>query len=166
MTRINAFHSFFAAVAVSLFVAGVQAQQLPNRADPLEGITTSGQPDAEALEQLAIQGYTTIIDLRGPDEDRTFDEPAAVEELGMDYISLPVVGAGGVTFENAALLDRLLSEAAGPVLLHCSSGNRSGALLALRAKLNGADDDAALALGRGAGLTRLESVVVERLAER
>jgi len=38
--------------------------------------------------------------------------------------------------------------------------------LALRESLNGASDEAALAYGRAAGLTGLEDVVRERLAEK
>jgi len=51
------------------------------------------------------------------------------------------------------------------VLVHCGSGNRVGALLALRASLDGADDEKALALGREGGLSSLEGVVRERLDE-
>jgi hypothetical protein len=51
------------------------------------------------------------------------------------------------------------------VLLHCASANRAGALLALRAKLEGADDDTALALGVAGGVTGLKATVEERLAQ-
>jgi uncharacterized protein (TIGR01244 family) len=83
----------------------------------------------------------------------------------MSYVSIPVDGANGVTYENAELLNRILSETEGPVLIHCGSGNRAGALLSLREKLNGADNETALAVGRAGSLTRLESVVIERLQE-
>jgi len=136
-----------------------QGADLPNQAEPIAGITTAGQPSAEALAQLASQGFTTVIDLRAPDEDRGFDEATTVRGLGMSYIPLPVSGAGGVSYENASALDKILADIDGPVLLHCASSNRVGALLALRAKMNGADDEAALALGTEAGLTGLKPVV-------
>ena len=139
------------------------------RADPavLEGqsVVSSGQPDAEILSLAKDAGYTTIIDLRTEGEDRGLDEVAAVEALGMSYISLPVAGAGGISFENATALDALLSEIDGPVLLHCGSGNRVGALVALSASMAGQSDEDALAAGKQAGLTRLEPVVIERLNE-
>ncbi len=159
---------FIVFLFLNIFVfGGTEAQQdkLPNRADPLDNVTTSGQPTSGSLEALAESGYYTVIDLRGAQEDRGFDERSVVEDLGMTYFSLPVNGASGVTFENAELLDRLLSQVEGPVLLHCGSGNRVGALLALREKLNGADSEAALALGLEAGLTRLEPTVRERLED-
>jgi hypothetical protein len=51
-------------------------------------------------------------------------------------------------------------------LLHCGSGNRVGALLALRESQDGADDESALEYGRSAGLTKLEPVVIKRLEEK
>jgi uncharacterized protein (TIGR01244 family) len=137
---------------------------LPNRNDPLEGVTTAGQPNADAFAAAAAAGYRAVIDLRGAQEDRSLDERATVEGLGMSYTVLPVEGAAGITYDNAAALDRLLGELPRPVLIHCSSGNRAGALLALRAKLNGADNEVALALGVSAGLTASKSAVAEKLA--
>lgn len=131
----------------------------------VDGITSAGQPDEAALEVFADSGYATVIDIRGEGENRGFDEPAVVEELGLHYVTLPIDGKDAISFENARKLDELLSEYPGPVLVHCGSGNRVGALLALRASLGGADDESALALGREGGLTRLEPVVQERLAE-
>jgi len=150
-----------------LAFSGAQAQQgeIRNLSTPLENVSSAGQPDQLALQGLAESGYTTVIDLRRLEEDRGFDERSSVEDSGMSYISLPVDGANGVTFENAQLLDGLLAEIDGPVLIHCGSGNRVGALLALRESLNGADDEAAIALGREGGLRSLEATVLERLAE-
>lgn len=131
----------------------------------VDGITAAGQPDEAALEVFADAGYATVIDLRGPEEDRGLDEAAVVEELGLHYVTLPIAGKDAISFDNARKLDGLLEEYPGPVLVHCGSSNRVGALLALRASLDGADDEAALALGREGGLTSLEGVVRERLAE-
>jgi uncharacterized protein (TIGR01244 family) len=156
----------FLAGLLWIAAAVVQAQEagIPNRAEPLQGITTSGQPTAQALSEIAKKGYTTVIDLRSADEDRGFDEAATVEGLGMSYISLPVSGAGGVSYENANALDKILAEIDGPVLLHCASSNRVGALLALRARINGADSADALALGLDAGLSSLRPVVEDVLS--
>jgi uncharacterized protein (TIGR01244 family) len=126
----------------------------------------SGQPDEAVLRALADAGFTTVVDLRLPREDRGLDERETVEQLGMVYAPLPISGASDITFENAGALDQLLAETDGPVLLHCGSGNRVGALFALREKLLGASSDEALAVGKAAGLTRSESVVSERLAEK
>ena len=116
-------------------------------------------------QALAEAGYAAVIDLRRPEENRGIEEQAEVERLGMSYVSIPVDGADGVTYDNASLLDQVLEQTEGPVLIHCGSGNRAGALLSLREKLNGADNETALAVGRAGSLTRLEPVVIERLEE-
>lgn len=131
----------------------------------VDGISSAGQPDKAALAVFADNGYATVIDMRARDEDRGFDEAAFVESLGMHYVAFPIASEDDVSFDSARKLDELLRSSPGPVLVHCASGNRVGALLALRASLHGADDAEALAFGREGGLTRLEPVVRERLAD-
>ena len=127
-------------------------------------ITSSGQPSEAALKVFADAGYEAVIDLRGPDEDRGYDEASAVEAAGLDYVTLPVLVSDGISVENAEKLDTLIEQYDGPVLVHCGSGNRVGALLAISKSLDGADDEEAIAYGRSAGLTRLERITRERLA--
>lgn len=153
--------------AASLGCAQESAPQPRDAASYVEGVTSLGQPDQQKLAEIDAAGYAAVIDLRGPDEDRGMpDERAAVEGLGMSYVSLPVVGAADVNYDKANELDRLLAQFDKPVLVHCGTGNRAGALLALRAKLNGADNETALEAGRDKGLKGLEGVVKERLEER
>ncbi len=135
------------------------------RFEPADGITAAGQPNENGLRELADSGYVAVIDLRTEGEDRGLDEQAVVESLGMDYVSLPIEGRGAISFENAAKLDQILAKYDQPVLVHCGSSNRVGALLALREKMNGADDEDALAFGKSAGMTSLEDTVKSRLAE-
>jgi len=135
-------------------------------AHPVDNISSAGQPDRAAFEVFAKSGYVAVVDMRGPDEDRGFDEQDAVENLGMQYVAFPIVGTNAISFENAQELDELLGEFEGPVLLHCLSGNRVGALLALRYSQSGASDAEALAYGEAAGLTRLAPVVKERVTAK
>ena len=132
----------------------------------VDGVTSAGQPDAEALKVFADAGYVAVIDMRGPDEDRGMDdEPAVVEGLGLEYVAFPIASRDEINFDAAKKLDQLLGAYDNPVLVHCGSGNRVGAVLALRESLNGADDEAAIAYGKNAGLTRLEDLVREILAK-
>ena len=145
-------------------LADLEAVVAAGKAEPVEGITAAGQPDPEALQVFAESGYTVVVDMRGPDEDRGIDDfPGVVEATGMKYVAFPVVDADEINFETAARLDEMLSGMEGPVLLHCASGNRVGALLALRESLRGADDESAIAFGKDAGMTRLEPRVRELL---
>jgi len=131
---------------------------------PVDGITSAGQPDETSLEVFANSGYAVVIDMRGPDEDRGMDDfSGAVEQTGMKYVAFPVVGKDAISFDTAARLDELLQGTEGPVLMHCGSGNRVGAVLALRESLKGASDEDAIQYGKDAGMTRLEPLVREVL---
>ncbi len=148
-------------------ITAIKAAEIKADVSLIEGrqYVSTGQPDSEILSLARDAGFTTVVDMRRPTEDRGMDEAAEVAALGMQYITLPIDGANGVTYENAAALDKILAAADGPVFLHCASGNRVGALHALSQKMAGASKEDALAAGLAAGLTRLEPVVVERLQE-
>lgn len=105
------------------------APGMENAGYPLENIATAGQPEEEHFERLAGAGYKTVVDMRVPEEDRGLDEPEIVRQLGMEYVSIPV-GHETVedeTFERFRELMR--NPERRPVLVHCSSANRVGALL-------------------------------------
>jgi uncharacterized protein (TIGR01244 family) len=125
--------------------------------NPAEDLYTGGQPTAEQLQQAATAGITTVIDLRQPTEDRGFDETATAASLGLHYVRIPVGGAAGLTPAKVQALQAALAQANGPVLLHCASGNRVGALLALMKAQQGASTEQALQFGREAGMTSLEA---------
>ncbi len=128
-------------------------------------VASAGQPTVAAISALGEAGYAAVIDLRGAGENRGYDEKALVEKHGMSYVSLPLTSADDFSFQNATELDELIASFDGPVLVHCGSGNRAGALLALRAAGRGASAEEAIELGRSAGLGRSESLVRERLEE-
>lgn len=128
---------------------------------PVDGVTTSGQPDEAAFRVFAERGYAAVIDLRAKGENRGLDEPAVVEALGMDYISLPVKGLDGISFANAKVLNRLINSYSEPVLVHCGSSNRVGALLALQTYSDTGDAELALETGKAGGLASLEGKVRE-----
>jgi len=137
------------------------------KVESVDGITSSGQLDEKALNVFAESGYSVVIDMRGPSEDRGMDDfEGAVEAAGMQYLAFPIVRTDQVSFETAAKLDALLQGIDGPVLLHCASGNRVGAVLALRHSLNGATDAESIEFGKNAGMTRLEPRVREVLESK
>lgn len=129
-------------------------------------VLSAGQPDADALHAAHEAGYTTVINLRPEGEFEDFDERALVESLGMAYRHIPVAGRAGVTEGNARALQAAIAEAGdGPVLVHCGTGNRVGALIALGEWLDGTDEEGAVAEGKRMGLTGLEAVVRELMAQ-
>lgn len=135
---------------------------------PRPDLFAAGQPTAEELAGLAAQGVRSVINLRAPDEEMAFDEQAEVERLGLHYACIPVCGPQDLTQENVRRFSEELDAARGrgPVLVHCGTANRVGAMLALDAGFNrGTPPESALALGREAGLASLEPEV-ERLLAR
>ena len=138
---------------------------LPNARQVAPGLLTGGQPTEEHLRSAAAAGYKTVISLRPGSEMAGIDESGLVDSLGMDFVSIPIGGAADLTEDNARRLDRALAHAKpGPVMIHCASGNRVGALLALRANLIHSQSAAeALSLGKAAGMTSLEDAVRDRL---
>lgn len=159
MTRFALLFSTLLAGCLSL------AAHATDFAQPQPGLHTGGQPSLEDLARLQSQGVRTVIDLRGVQEDRGYDAATEARRLGMAYVALPIAGKDDISPANARALQDLLKAQEGDVLLHCASGNRVGALLALGAALEGASQEDALTLGRAAGLTSLEPVVLERLAK-
>lgn len=139
------------------------AELLRNGRRPFAGVLTGGQPTPEQLAELGALGYTTVVNLRQPDEPDSTD-PELVASLGMRFVALPVAGAEDVNEDNARRLAELLEATAPPVVVHCASGNRVGALFALKAYyVDGKSPEEALAIGRAAGVTRLESTVRAKL---
>ncbi len=102
---------------------------LPYSACPLEGVGTAGQPSESAWADLAKAGFKAVVDLRAPEEARGHDEAAAVRKAGMEYIPLPVTP---ITLRDESY-DRfrgiMRDPARRPILVHCATANRVGALL-------------------------------------
>lgn len=139
--------------------------EIKNISNPTANVFASGQPSKEQLNTLSELGVKHVINLR-PATEQDWDEEAYVVSLGMTYHNIPVEGAAGITAENAGALSGKLEALKGEaILLHCSSGNRVGALVALQNGLATQDADAAIAVGKQWGLTRLEAKVRALLTE-
>jgi len=120
----------------------------------------SEQPDRVALARAKAAGIEMVVNLR-PDAEMAsldFDERAAVEDLGMTYVQIPVPGEGPFPAEALAALDRLVLDNEGrEIWLHCSSGNRAAGWLATHlVRRHGMGVEQALAVGRRAGITKPE----------
>ena len=137
---------------------------IPFFAAPSERILTGGKTSAEALRSAQAQGVAKVVNLCPHSEDLGFDEPALAAELGLVYENIPIASGGDLTRENAERLAQAVADASGPVLVHCMSSNRVGALFALKAHwLDGKSVDEALAEGRAHGLKAMEGGVRQLL---
>ena len=132
---------------------------------PLPGLFTAGQPAASDWVLIKADGIRTVINLRAAGELKDRNEAAEVKAAGLHYLEIPVPGGEGINLANARLLHVALAPRhGGGVLVHCASGNRAGALLALEQKdFDGASAQSALELGRKAGVTHIEPVLKKAL---
>lgn len=123
-----------------------------------------GALDEEKVAALAKAGIDVVINLQ-PDEELSFDEAAAVERAGMGYEHLPISSAADLKQLKILAFDNILRQHHGKkIAVHCGSGNRVGAAIALRAGwLRGRKMDTAMERGRSHGLTKLEDEVFKRL---
>jgi uncharacterized protein (TIGR01244 family) len=134
---------------------------LVNERHPLPRVLTGGMPKgARGFPGLAGAGVRTVVDLRS-DSEVSAETRAAADAAGLSYERVPVRTEADLDRASARALDALLDDPARyPVAIVCASGNRVGALLALRAFwLEGSTAESALDLGHAAGLTRLEPSV-------
>jgi protein tyrosine phosphatase (PTP) superfamily phosphohydrolase (DUF442 family) len=128
-------------------------------------IISFGQPNQEQLESFFSEGVEIVIDLRGPQENRGYDEESFLQSMNLAYYSLPIIDEADISYENAKVLQDIISKVDGKVLMHCGSGNRVGAMLALIARLEGLEPDAALALGEEKHLSSLRPLIIELLEQ-
>lgn len=131
----------------------------------IEGnIFSGGQPTPAEFSKLRDKGIKTVINLRPPPET-DWDQRALMSGLGIKYINLPIEGAAGISEENARTLMSLIDQNDDePLLVHCGSGNRVGALIAMaESKIKQSDVETSINEGKRWGLTRLETKVREAL---
>lgn len=117
------------------------------------GFFLGGQPESMDFEDLKREGARAVLDLRMPDEVREFDEASAVIDAELEYFPLG--------FTPRTLTDDILDQAREimrdenrqPMLVHCASANRVGAVwLAFRILDEGLSEEAALAEAETVGL--------------
>lgn len=132
---------------------------------PRPGMLSGAQITEDQLRGLSDAGYRHFISLRPTAEDGAGWEEAFSSSAGYDFERLPIEGAASLTRENVERFARMLEATDGePTVLYCASGNRVGAMLALKAHwIDGVSPDEALELGLAAGMTRLTDPVRQLL---
>lgn len=110
-------------------------------------------PDEAALRKAAEEGFRSVVNFRTTDEKQEVapdEERRIAEEAGLTYLHHPV-SPDALDDKLVDDFRRSLDDLPQPVLLHCASGKRAGAmtLMALAAE-QGLDGEAAIAKGRAA----------------
>jgi uncharacterized protein (TIGR01244 family) len=149
----------------SLVLAGMAltaAAQVPERVGPgsipnyrvlTPGIATAGQPTLEGLRSLKEKGFKTVINLQTESEPGVREEETAVKAQGLNYVWVPLTAAT-LSQEKVDEVRRALEDpSSGPILLHCASANRAGAVWTVIEAQRGKSYKEALAAGKAIGLT-------------
>ena len=151
---------------LSLLLLTLSAPAVAQEKDPLEGhpvienyyrlrpdIATAGQPSDEALEEIKKAGFKAILNLR-TEQEGSLEEKPKVEALGMQYFNIPI-GREGFSPEIVDEFKEILADSSNrPVLIHCASSNRVGAMWYIHQVLEAGESEAsALAEAKKAGLT-------------
>ncbi|MBT9501223.1 MAG: TIGR01244 family phosphatase [Burkholderiaceae bacterium] len=97
-------------------------------------VCVAPQLDAAAMQELADQGFKSVINNRpdfegGPDQPTSAAVEAAARAAGLEYRYLPVNGAYQSP-EEIAQFQALLDSLPRPILAFCRSGARSTRLYA------------------------------------
>jgi uncharacterized protein (TIGR01244 family) len=133
----------------------IAVENAPNVSTFDHRIYFAGQPGREAFREFADFGVRTVINLRSDQElaGLGFDEKEVVEAAGMTYVHAPM----GLAIPEELTLQRIMAALDtakdAPVLMHCSSSARVGAIWALYAgERDGLPVDQAIAEGKDAGM--------------
>ena len=132
-----------------------------NRLRP--NIATSGPLKEGAISELKSLGFATILDLRGPDEG-TDVEKKVVEAAGLRYLNIPVTTTVPSDQQVAEFARIIESATYFPLLIHCASANRVGAMWTLYLAQRGIPISIAVDEGRTIGMQRdREEAVLKHL---
>jgi uncharacterized protein (TIGR01244 family) len=129
----------------------------------------AGQPSEADFAALRERGVRVVLNMRHASENKSFDERATVEKLGLRYIHVPWSGPEQLTDEVFDEHREVLNTLREPLLVHCASANRVGAVwIAWRALDGGVDVEQAVAEAKRIGLTStaLEGKAREYVARR
>jgi len=93
-----------------------------------EQITVAGQITPKQLDEAARQGFKSVLNLRAADEEGFMaDERHRAEAAGLRYKNIPVKKEE-ISDELTTSVLKEIDELPKPVLVHCASGMRAGAM--------------------------------------
>lgn len=119
------------------------------RAAPYVG--TAGVVAEGGFEEAKRLGYRTVINLNTGDEG-AIEEDERVRKAGLDYVSIEVPTKAPTPAQVEIFAGYVNDPATYPILVHCISSNRVGAMWALYRAANGVPGEIAIQEGRTVGL--------------
>lgn len=119
------------------------------RAAPYVG--TGGIVDAKSFAKLGELGFKTVINLNTAEEGATHEGETA-RAASLTYISIPVATRAPSPAQVVEFSEYVNDPKYYPILVHCISANRVGAMWALYRAANGVPPGIAVQEGRTVGL--------------
>ncbi|MCC5863836.1 MAG: hypothetical protein JJU31_01825 [Wenzhouxiangella sp.] len=140
---------------------------LDNACLPEPGLMVGGCPSDRDLARLKQAGFKTVLDLRESKEWSGDDFAGRVKQAGLRFLQLPVSGLESVDESLTRQFWAYWNDARlKPMLVHCASGNRVGAMLALAARRHGkVDVEQAIDSGLAAGMKAAEPIIRKTLGQ-
>jgi uncharacterized protein (TIGR01244 family) len=97
-----------------------------------DDISTSGQPSAEQMADVAAAGFQTVINLLPPESGRALpDEERIVQTHGMEYVYIPVIWQAPTRQNLLDFFDAMEARRERKVFVHCAANMRVSAFMAL-----------------------------------
>ncbi|BAY15091.1 hypothetical protein NIES21_09060 [Anabaenopsis circularis NIES-21] len=101
-----------------------------------ENLSTGGQVTPEELQQLAQEGFKSVLNLRSPDEAGFLnDEQQQAEEAGLEYANIPLKPSQA-NQELTELAIEKIENLPKPILIHCAAGARAGGIALIATAVN------------------------------
>jgi protein tyrosine phosphatase (PTP) superfamily phosphohydrolase (DUF442 family) len=99
-------------------------------------ITTSGQPTTEQFADIASAGYSLVINLATPASTNwNPEESAIVENLGMEYVGIPIDWDNPTLSDFDELATKLDEHPERKIWVHCAKNMRVSAMMYLYHRL-------------------------------
>jgi protein tyrosine phosphatase (PTP) superfamily phosphohydrolase (DUF442 family) len=99
-------------------------------------ISTSGQPTTKQFSDIAIAGYSLVINLAtSASSNWNSNESAIVENLGMEYVGIPVDWENPTLSDFEHLADLLDQNPERKIWVHCAKNMRVSAMIYLYHRL-------------------------------
>jgi len=95
-------------------------------------LAIAGQPTLDELQQLAEEGYRSVVNLRSPDEKGFLEEERQkIEYLGLRYVNIPIQ-IRSLNLDDVLPAIQQLIKLPKPMLVHCDSGIRSSIVVLMK----------------------------------
>ena len=92
-------------------------------------LAIAGQISPEQLQQIAQEGFKSVLNLRSPDEEGfLIREQEQAEALELYYRNIPIK-LEAINDEIATRVFHVINELPKPILVHCTSAKRAAALV-------------------------------------